>query len=123
MNGVVNEASKIFAVLALLTTPATTAATTPAAQQDSPTEARDPDLPKGTHAVRGVVKSIAPTLLVITRSTRHPSDLAFVVNQSTLRTGTIAVGSEVSVRYRIEGHALVAAAVVVNRRPHAEASY
>jgi hypothetical protein len=118
---VVKQASQLFAVLALLAAPATTAAATPAAPQDPHTEARDPDLPKGTHAVRGVVKSIAPTLLVITRSTQHPSDLALVLTQSTLQTGTIAVGSEVSVRYRIEGRRLVAAAVVANHRRHTPA--
>jgi hypothetical protein len=107
-----------FAVLAILAVPAALFAVAPAAPHDSQTEDQDPDSPKGTHAVRGVVKSIAPMLLVITRSTRHPSEMALVLTESTLRTGTIVVGSEVSVRYRIEGHTLVAAAVVVNHRHH-----
>lgn len=108
------RALKRFAVMAMLVVPAAIFAVAPAAPRDSQTEDQDPDSFKGTHAVRGVVKSIAPMLLVITRSTRHPSDLALVLTKSTLRTGTIVVGAEVSVRYRIEGHTFVAAAVVVN---------
>ena len=112
------RALKGFAVLAMLAVPSAVFAAVVAVPRDSQAEDQDPDSPRGTHAVRGVVKSIAPMVLVITRSTRHPSDLVLVITRFTLRTGTIAVGSEVSVRYRIEGRTFVAAAVVVNHRHH-----
>lgn len=70
--------------------------------------------PTSTRAVRGVVKSVTPALLVITRSNKNHSELALVLTKSTLLAGTIVVGAEVSVRYRIEGHTLTATAVVVN---------
>lgn len=74
--------------------------------------------PRPTHAVRGVVKSIDATSLVIKSSRRKPNGLVFVLNSSTLREGTIAVGSTISVRYQIEGDTLVATAVTA-RTDHA----
>jgi len=75
--------------------------------------------PPPTHAVRGVVKSVDATSLVIARSTRKPSDMVFVLTSSTSRAGTLAAGAIVSVRYRTEGKTLVATAVTVVtiRRP------
>ena len=73
--------------------------------------------PTPTHAVRGVVKSCDAKSLVVTRSSKKPSDLTFVLTSATLRTGTIAAGSKVSVRYRADGKALVATAVIADRDP------
>lgn len=70
--------------------------------------------PAPTHAVRGVVKSCDSKSLVVTRSSKKPSDLTFVLTPATLRTGTIAVGSKVSVRYRADGKTLVATAVIAD---------
>jgi hypothetical protein len=67
-----------------------------------------------SHAVRGVVKSLDASSLVITRPARRVGDLTFVFMPSTLRGGTIAVGSTVSVRYRKEGDTLIAVAVTVH---------
>jgi hypothetical protein len=69
-----------------------------------------------THAVRGLVKSVSTTALVVSRSSRKASDLVFALNASTARAGVIEVGSTVSVRYRKEGKTLVATAVTVT--PH-----
>ena len=66
-----------------------------------------------THAVRGVVKAVTATSLVITRSGSKASDLVLVVNASTSREGTLVLGATVAVRYYIEGHTLVATAVTV----------
>jgi hypothetical protein len=71
-----------------------------------------------THAVRGLVKSVTTTALVLSRSSKKASDLVFALSASTVRAGTIEVGSTVSVRYRKEGKALVAMAVTVT--PHKE---
>ncbi len=70
-----------------------------------------PTTQAASHAVRGTVKSVSATSLVITRSHRKRSELAFVLNSSTLREGTIAAGVTVSVRYRTEGDTLLATAV------------
>ena len=71
-----------------------------------------------THAVRGLVKSVTTTALVLSRSSKKASDLVFALSASTVRAGTIEVGSTVSVRYRKEGKTLVAMAVTVT--PHKE---
>lgn len=72
-----------------------------------------------THAVRGVVKSTDATSLVVTRARRNTNDLTFALTPSTLREGSITVGSTVSVRYRTEGDTLVATAVVARTLPDA----
>ena len=72
-----------------------------------------------THAVRGVVSKVDARSLVITRTRKEPRDLSFSLTPSTLREGTIAVGSTVYVRYRTERDTLVATAVVVRASPDA----
>lgn len=67
-----------------------------------------------SHAVRGVVKSMDDTSLVIARSDKKAENLTFVVDPSTVHEGAIAVGSTVSVRYRTDGKTLVATAVTPN---------
>jgi len=69
-----------------------------------------------THAVRGLVKSVSTTALVLSRSSKKSSDLVFALSVSTVRAGIIEVGSTDSVRYRKEGKTLVAMAVTVT--PH-----
>lgn len=73
--------------------------------------------PAATHAVRGVVKSIDASTLVITRSGHKAQLLSFVLNPSTAREGSADVGSTVAVRYRNDGKALVATAVAVQPTP------
>ena len=63
-----------------------------------------------SHAVRGRVKSIGATSLVITGCSAKRGDLAFVLDALTLREGAIAVGVTVSVRCRTEGNTLLATA-------------
>ena len=82
--------------------------------QSSGSETKQSPSAAATHAVRGVVKSIGPKSLVITRSSKKPSDLTFVLTPSTLRAGTIVAGATVSVRYRTEDKVLVATAVTVD---------
>ncbi len=65
------------------------------------------------HAVRGIVTKIDATSLVIRTTTSKPIDLLFVLTASTLTDGLIAIGSTVSVRYRVEGSSRVATAVRV----------
>ena len=63
------------------------------------------------HATTGVVKSVNGTALVITRSGKDAGEMTFVLDHSTKRDGTIAVGAPVSVRYRENGSSHVATAI------------
>ena len=64
-----------------------------------------------THSVQGVVKSVDASSLVITKSGKKGSDMTFKLDSTTQKDGSIANGSSVSVRYRMEGSAMVATAV------------
>jgi hypothetical protein len=66
------------------------------------------------HATRGVVKSIDPTTLVISRS-RNRGDITFKLRSMTHRDGRIVVGSMIAVRYREEGKDHVATAIALQR--------
>lgn len=64
------------------------------------------------HSVRGVIKSIDASSLMLSGSGKKAAETHFVLNQSTQREGTLAVGSTVSVRYHEDGGSKVATAVV-----------
>ena len=64
-----------------------------------------------THSVQGVVKSVDASSLVITKSGKKGGDMTFKLDSTTQKDGSIATGSAVSVRYRMEGSSMVATAV------------
>ena len=64
-----------------------------------------------SHSVKGTVKSMDASTLVITKSGKAGGDMTFSVNADTKKTGDAAVGSTVSVRYRTEGSSNIATAV------------
>ena len=64
-----------------------------------------------THAIRGVVKSMSETALVIVPSRRNTNEMTFVLGPLTHREGQMTVGATVSVRYRIENQIFLATAV------------
>jgi len=64
-----------------------------------------------SHSVKGTVKSMDASTLVITKSGKAGGDMTFTVNADTKKDGAPAVGSAVSVRYRTEGSTNVATAV------------
>jgi hypothetical protein len=64
-----------------------------------------------SHSVKGTVKSMDASTLVITKSGKAGGDMTFTLNADTKKDGAPAVGSPVSVRYRTEGSANVATAV------------
>jgi hypothetical protein len=64
-----------------------------------------------SHSVKGTVKSMDASTLVITKSGKTGGDMTFTVNADTKKDGAPAVGSPVSVRYRTEGSTNVATAV------------
>ena len=51
--------------------------------------------------------------LVVHASGKKATDMSFVVNGSTTKEGSPAVGSTVSVRYKTEGGKMIATAVAV----------
>jgi hypothetical protein len=63
------------------------------------------------HSVRGVVKSIDSTSMLLTTN-KKGGDTTFVLAPSTQREGTLAVGSTVSVRYHEQGGSKIATAVI-----------
>ena len=63
------------------------------------------------HAVRGTVTSMSDHALTITRASHRGDVLVFTLDESTVRSGVIAVGMMVSVRYRYEGSVRFAIAV------------
>jgi hypothetical protein len=82
-----------------------------------------PDAPRvddqsGRQAVRGVVKVLTDDALTIARANRNASRLTFVLTVSTARSGTIGVGSLVSVRYRMDGDTRIATAVTARAGTH-----
>ena len=85
------------------------------------TTAKSPAKAAASHATTGVVKSIDPATLVITRPGKNAGDMTFALNPSTKREGTVAVGSTVSVRYHEEGHTHVASALTA--RPAGQAAH
>ena len=101
----------ILAVCLAASAPAMGADRQPAEGQARNTSPAHP----ATHAVRGVVKSVDSSTLVVTRTSRKASDFAFVLTSSTIRGGAIAIGATVSVRYYVAGDTLVATAVGVRR--------
>ncbi len=69
----------------------------------------------GDHSTRGIVQTIAESLMVISRP-GHRGNMTFSLTADTRREGTIVVGSKVSVRYREDGKAHVATAVALQRK-------
>ena len=87
-----------------LTQPVQSAATTTVSQSSD-----------AVHATRGVVKTISPTTLVVSRPKRR-GDIVFKLSPSPHIEGTIVVGATVSVRYRDDGEEHVATAIAVKRQ-------
>jgi len=67
----------------------------------------------GTHATRGIVRSIDAKTMVIARG--KSGIMTFSLTSSTHRAGVIVVGSTVSVRYREDGKNHVATAMALQR--------
>ena len=61
-----------------------------------------------SHTVKGTVKSLDNSSLVVSHK---GGDMTFVVDNGTTKTGSPAVGSEVSVKYHTEGKTNMATAI------------
>lgn len=85
----------------------------PAAQAAKPAPAK---ATADMHSTSGVVKSIDATHLVITKPTGTVKELSFVLNSATQRTGDLAAGATVDVRYKAEGKQNIATAVTVHTK-------
>jgi len=87
------------------------AATAAASQKSQATSKPAASHKATTHAAGGVIKSIDGNTLVVSRSGKNGGEMTFVMNDSTERKGTLAVGTTVSVRYHQEGTTNIATAV------------
>jgi len=85
------------------------------AQTPKPTPTTKPAAP-ASHSSAGTVKSVDATSLTITRPTGTVKEMTFVLNDSTKKSGTIAVGAMVDVRYKTEGKQNIATAVSVTKK-------
>jgi hypothetical protein len=81
------------------------------AQTAKPASAAAKPAAAATHSVQGVVKSVDVSSLVITRSGKKGGEMSFKLEPSTHQDGSIAPGSTVSIRYRMDGSSMVATAV------------
>jgi hypothetical protein len=72
--------------------------------------------PAVVRATKGVVKSVDASSLVITGSGAKAKELTFVLNSATVKTGTLAVGATVQVRYKTEAKQNIATAVSVSEK-------
>jgi hypothetical protein len=76
--------------------------------KSAPQAAKKPST-AATHTVKGTVKSIDNSTLVLTP--KKGSEMTFALDTSTAREGAPAVGSEVSVKYHTEGKTMMATAI------------
>ena len=99
-----------LAIASLVALPALAAQSSTAKPAAKPatttTKAKD-----ASHATTGVVKMMDANTLVISHS--KGKDMTFALNASTQKDASVAVGSNVSVRYHEEGKSMVATAVMV----------
>ena len=99
----------LTAVLAVTSGAYAAMAQTPTQKSAAPVSAKPSAA--ASHSVKGVVKSIDASSLVITKSGKAGGEMTFTLNADTKRDGAPAVGSPVSVRYRADGGSMVATAV------------
>ncbi|MBP7779671.1 MAG: hypothetical protein KA371_21345 [Acidobacteria bacterium] len=71
----------------------------------------------GLHAIRGLVVSITPALIVVRRSGLRGGEMALAITERTARDGEVVAGAVVAVRYRIIDDVAVAIAIAVRRPP------
>ena len=100
---------RTFVLVGVLALSASAFAAVPQAAKAAPAK-KASSAPAASHSVKGVVKSVDTSSLVLTRGKK---DMSFVLDSSTVKEGTPAVGSDVSVRYRTDGKTMVATAVTV----------
>ena len=98
--------------------PAPAAKPAAAAQPAAKTTAAKTTVAKApvVHATKGVVKSVDASSLVITGSGAKAKDMTFVLNSATVKTGTVAAGATVQVRYTTEAKQNIATAVSASEK-------
>ena len=104
----------LFAALAVTGAAQAAQSTAPATKKSTSTAAPAKPAAAASHSVKGVVKSMDASSMVITKSGKAGGDMTFTVNADTKKDGAPAVGSNVSVRYRTEGTNNIATAVTAS---------
>ena len=99
-----------LAVLAVLAVAGSAFAAPQAASKSSAPQTAAKKAPTpASHTVKGTVKSLDNSTLVI--STKKSGDMTFAVDSATAKAGSPAVGSDVSVKYHTEGKTMMATAI------------
>ena len=113
----------MFALVAALAVSGAAQAAQATAKKDATTAKPAATKPAAaaSHSVKGTVKSMDASTLVITKSGKAGGDMTFTLNADTKKDGAPAVGSPVSVRYRTEGSTNVATAVTAQAPKPAKA--
>jgi len=79
---------------------------------NSATAAEKPESSRPTHAIRGVVKAIGSSYVVITAgSGKKTREMTIVLTPSTQVEGDPSIGTTVSIRYRLDHRTAVATAM------------
>ena len=96
--------ARTFVLIGALAVAASAFAAAPQSSSSSSKKAATP----ASHTVKGKVKSIDGSSLVLSGK---KGDMTFALDSATVKEGSPAVGSDVSVRYHTEGKTMMATAV------------
>ena len=96
--------ARTFVLVGALAVAASAFAAAPQGSSSSSKKAATP----ASHTVKGKVKSIDSSSLVLSGK---KGDMTFALDSATVKEGSPAVGSDVSVRYHTEGKTMMATAV------------
>ena len=96
--------ARTFVLVGALAMAASAFAAAPQSSSSSSKKAATP----ASHTVKGKVKSIDSSSLVLSGK---KGDMTFALDSATVKEGSPAVGSDVSVRYHTEGKTMMATAV------------
>jgi len=99
----------LLMALPALATPAVAGAPQTSTKTSTSTKTTKAKSSTSTHTMKGIVKSIDDTSMVVERgSGKNKQDMTFVLDSSTHRGGTIKVGETVNVHYRTDASKLMA---------------
>ena len=99
---------------ALLLVPALAVAGVQSGTAKTATKAPKTEVTAATHSTSGIVRSVDAASLVIAKSAKATKTQTFVLNASTVKTGDLAAGTRVEVRFRKDGGQNIATAVTAS---------
>jgi hypothetical protein len=91
------------------------------AQTSAPAKPKAKTTTEASHAVKGTVKAVDANMLTVAQAS-NKGDLMVMMNSTTTKDGTLAVGSTVSVHYKESNGQKIATAVKATPAPAPKAS-